>query len=483
MHQSELIWTVGGMTCNQCVKKITAKLVNLPGVDDVKVNLAQNTVKIVYDDQAVTEAELEAAIRQAGYTVGKNYKPEQNQTRRSVGLILVVLAIYLILNRLGVFTFVPEVASGMSYIMLFAVGILTSFHCIAMCGGINLAITGSQSGQNKRHAIPTEPAAPGKNFLPGFLYNAGRITSYTIIGGLAGALGGVFSFTDSARNTIMVIAGLFMILMGAKMIGVFQRVPLPNLPLPRFFSRWSEKIRGSSPYLVGLLNGFMPCGPLQTMQIYALGTASFLSGALSMFFFSIGTAPLMLGLSFIAGSLNEKRNKMLRYASAVLVIVLGLQMAGRVIAPAAQPLTGWLRSQSASSVSAIASVNGDYQEVSFDLAGGRYKPIVVQAGMPVRWTITAEAGDINGCNRMLYLEGYDGQVTLTPGDNIIEFTPLEPGTIRYACWMNMIVSSITVVEDISSLPDLAESGTPSGIQTEYLEEDSFPLPACCCCVD
>jgi len=60
----------------------------------------------------------------------------------------------------------------------------------------------------------------------------------------------------------------------------------------------------------GLLNGFMPCGPLQAMQLYALGTGSFIAGATSMFMFSLGTVPLMFGLgaiSSIAGGKLRKR--------------------------------------------------------------------------------------------------------------------------------------------------------------------------------
>ena len=60
------------------------------------------------------------------------------------------------------------------------------------------------------------------------------------------------------------------------------------------------------PFYIGLLNGLMPCGPLQAMQIYALGTGSFVMGAASMFFFSVGTVPLMFGFGVLSSILSKK---------------------------------------------------------------------------------------------------------------------------------------------------------------------------------
>ena len=72
-----------------------------------------------------------------------------------------------------------------------------------------------------------------------------------------------------------------------------------------------------------MLNGLMPCGPLQTMQLYALGTGSLFSGALSMAAFAAGTIPLMLAFALVAATLPRKVLPHLVRASAVLVLLLG----------------------------------------------------------------------------------------------------------------------------------------------------------------
>jgi plastocyanin domain-containing protein len=80
------------------------------------------------------------------------------------------------------------------------------------------------------------------------------------------------------------------------------------------------------------------------------------------------------------------------------------------------------------------------------LSSGRYEPITVQKGIPVKWIIKAEEGSINGCNNSIVIPQYGMQKDLSIGDNIIEFTPTESGTVPFSCWMGMISSQITVVD-------------------------------------
>ena len=80
------------------------------------------------------------------------------------------------------------------------------------------------------------------------------------------------------------------------------------------------------------MNGLMPCGPLQAMQLYALGTGSFLAGALSMFIFSLGTVPLMFGLGALSSLLSSKFTSRMMKVSAALVLLLGLVMVNRGLA-------------------------------------------------------------------------------------------------------------------------------------------------------
>ena len=119
------------------------------------------------------------------------------------------------------------------------------------------------------------------------LYNAGRVVSYTVIGAVVGLVGSVFSVSIYLRGIIIIIAGAFMLLMALSMLGLIR------FRLPHFCEfRFSRGKYGA--FAIGLLNGLMPCGPMQAMQLYALSTGSAFSGALAMFLFALGTVPLML---------------------------------------------------------------------------------------------------------------------------------------------------------------------------------------------
>jgi hypothetical protein len=95
-----------------------------------------------------------------------------------------------------------------------------------------------------------------------------------------------------------------------------------------------------------------------------------------------------------------------------------------------------------------AQVEGEIQVVKTELASGRYEPIAVQVGIPVRWTIHAEPGTVNGCNNRIIIPEYGKmQKTLEIGDNVLEFTPTRSGSFVYTCWMGMIRGRITVLDE------------------------------------
>lgn len=99
----------------------------------------------------------------------------------------------------------------------------------------------------------------------------------------------------------------------------------------------------------------------------------------------------------------------------------------------------------------IAVINGDYQEVGFDLTQNGYETITVQKGIPVKFHIRADQQNITSCNGTLIIPEFNSQIDLKAGDNVVEFTPTKSVTIPYSCWMGMINSSIIVVDDLSKV--------------------------------
>jgi sulfite exporter TauE/SafE/copper chaperone CopZ len=475
--QRTKILRIGGMTCISCQNRIEKKLKSTAGVESAEVNYTTGTAAVTYDSERVTEEEIRAVIEHLDYRVldGAHKGTSAESGTRIVGTLVIILALYMLLRQFGITALTsafPLAEAGMGYGMLFVIGLITSVHCVAMCGGINLS-----------QCIPNAAAAENRNstevLLPSILYNGGRVISYTVVGAAVGALGQVFTVSGRMQGIVQLAAGVFMIIMGINMLGMFPGLRRFSFHLPNVFTRRIEEKKEASknPLIVGLLNGLMPCGPLQAMQLYALSTGSPAGGAIAMFLFSIGTVPLMFFVGALSSVLSRKFTARVMKAGAILVTVLGLTMLsnGWSLGGLPDPLSFIPRLNApftGTPVNAAVTapfepvVAGGVQIVNSTLSGGRYPAITVQEGIPVKWIIDAPQGSINGCNNRMIIREYGIEYRFKTGENIIEFTPARTGKIPYSCWMGMIRSSITVVAAGESVTAEAEPDTapkPAGV--------------------
>jgi sulfite exporter TauE/SafE/copper chaperone CopZ/plastocyanin domain-containing protein len=469
-----LVLHIGGMTCVNCQTRIEKKLKSIPGVEDAAVNFTTGTAALTYNAQRLTLDDIAAVIEDLGYKVLDD--KARIPVGRIIGTLVIILSLYVLLRSLGVSALTsgfPLAEDGMGYGMLFVIGLVTSVHCAAMCGGINLS-----------QCIPS-PGTPerGQVLRPSALYNAGRVVSYTLVGIIVGALGSVITLSGRFQGAVQLAAGVFMMIMGINMLGIFPALRRFNPRMPGIFARKIEaltasvsgtvssqrqKPRGKNPLVVGLLNGLMPCGPLQAMQLYALSTGSPVTGGISMFLFSLGTVPLMFGIGALSSALstvfgNRAFTRRVMKAGAILVTVLGMTMftngwnlsgfnfnfpdaAAAFFKPLSSPPSGTETYASfASAAETSPLIENGVQVVNSTLSPGRYPAITVQQGIPVKWTINAPGGSINGCNNRLIIREYGIEHRFVPGENVIEFTPEKTGKFSYSCWMGMIRSSITVI--------------------------------------
>ncbi|MCC8150305.1 MAG: sulfite exporter TauE/SafE family protein, partial [Lachnospiraceae bacterium] len=219
-------------------------------------------------------------------------------------------------------------------------------------------------------------------------------------------------------------------------------------PYPRLSATLSATIQSvgkHSSFATGLANGLMPCGPLQSMQVYAIASGSMLTGALSMFSFCLGTIPLVFAFGLAAGILKMRWRQRMLQVGSVLLVIMGIFMIQNNLV-----LTGFSVSPTVSSTNTdgavVSAIDGDVQYVTTTLHANGYDDIQVTAGIPVVWTIEVGESNLNGCNNEIVLSAFDQQVKLTTGEVVIEFTPLEEGTYAYSCWMGMLKNTITVVE-------------------------------------
>jgi sulfite exporter TauE/SafE/plastocyanin domain-containing protein/copper chaperone CopZ len=445
---------VKGMTCTSCEKRIEKNTKNLPGIINAKCSYKNETVTIEYNLELYNKKIIINTIESLGYVVlVKSYK----DFSKYIGVGIIILAIIL----LGKFTTgfnMDKALINASYFMLFIIGAITSLHCIGMCGGIMMSQTLSSPNKNKSEAIK-----------PALLYNIGRIISYTMLGGIVGAVGSIFSVSPKITAIIQIIASLYMILIGLNMMG-FNILRSINIKPP--FSNCTKVKRNKSPISIGLLNGFMPCGPLQTMQLYALSTGSAILGAKSMFFFALGTVPLMLIFGALSTLfINGKNAINLMKFSGVLIIVLGLIMANRgftvVGLNISEPFSAKENADVTIEDNQLPKIENGVQiiKTTADIFGYSPRTIYVEKNKPIKWIIAGET--LTSCNNEIIIPSLGQRIKLTEGENIINLDNTDE-TIKYSCWMGMLSGTIKVVDNLNNI----------SLSEKEPNDKSFP-PSCC----
>lgn len=336
----------------------------------------------------------------------------------------------------------PKLSRDMSYGLLILIGFLTSFHCVGMCGPLILGYT-AKSATNGH-----------KSYATHLLYGIGKTLSYTSIGALFGAFGSIVAFTPYTQGAVGVAAGVFLVLFGLHMLGVFPSLSRFQFKAPKFLMRFvgKEYRKHSNPFVIGLLNGLMIiCGPLQAMYVMAAGTGSWSQGAAILFFFGIGTLPLLLGFGFLTSLLSTNLTPKLLKASGVIVMALGAIMLNRGLAVTGtgvdfNTLVARVSQQLSPTVAESPSCETE-QIINMDVVKTGFKPnkFTLRKGVPVKWVINAK--ELNECNKAIVVPQYGLDIKFEPGIQVIEFTPTEIGVVPWSCWMGMIPGTFIVVDN------------------------------------
>ena len=216
----------------------------------------------------------------------------------------------------------------------FMIGLAGSFHCIGMCGPIVLALPGSQDNAFR---------LAGSRLL----YNGGRTLTYGFMGLIMGLIGETISLGGYQRPLSITIGVL--ILLGVILPARFMQRFYPADTYGRFtarlknlWSRFFQKNTYGSLFVIGLLNGFLPCGLVYMALAGSLAVGSIAGGVSYMLLFGLGTIPVMLAMAFAGNFIGLKArrfiNRLLPVGAAliaVLFILRGLALGIPYISPPA----------------------------------------------------------------------------------------------------------------------------------------------------
>ena len=213
-----------------------------------------------------------------------------------------------------------------SIISIIIIAFLGSFgHCVGMCGGIVVAYSSTKiktSWTKQTQAISH------------LLYSLGRTTTYMILGAIFGFVGGVVSFDNMTSGILLLTTGVMMMLIGLSLMGKIKFLTsiehgCSKSPLyQKTFKSLLSSNTFFSFYLLGMLNGLLPCGFVYVFAVTAASTGSPFWGAIVMMIFGLSTIPAMFSLGFFVGLFKQSnfRDIFVRVAS-YLVIAFGVYIA------------------------------------------------------------------------------------------------------------------------------------------------------------
>jgi uncharacterized protein len=200
-------------------------------------------------------------------------------------------------------------------IIAFTMGVIGSFHCMGMCGPLALS-------------LPINSDSTFSKFSGAFIYNAGRIITYSILGLIFGLIGRSFALLGFQQWLSILLGTLILLLFGLPKLfpAAFKKinpdwafVESVRMKIGKLFKEKTQ----SSLFSIGLLNGLLPCGLVYMAVASAIATGDISKGSLFMIFFGLGTLPVMWSIAFFGNYVGVTFRSKIRMAYPFMIVLIG----------------------------------------------------------------------------------------------------------------------------------------------------------------
>ena len=317
-NRKTYIFHVNGMHCKACIALSESELMDVPEVKSAKASLANLSVEVTgeFGDKTPEHIarDLSEVLKPHGYTLSlekQRHSPKWSDFNLAFPVAAGFVGLFLLLQKLDIVNLATTGTVG--YGAAFIVGLIASVStCMAVVGGLVLSMS-------------TSFAKEGDKVRPPVLFHIGRLVSFFILGGVIGALGSVFQLGVSATLALGLLIGIVLLILGINLLDVFPWMKRLTPSLPALIGKHIHGLKNVNhvltPVLVGIATFFLPCGFTQSMQLYALTTGSFWTGAVTMFVFALGTLPVLSLLSFGSLGIHTKTSSGVFFKTAGLVVV------------------------------------------------------------------------------------------------------------------------------------------------------------------
>jgi len=446
-------YDIEGMHCRSCEILIEGKVGQIPGVDRVSADSKKGKLSIESKKEVSDEA-ISKMIKETEYRLIKSKtdtKVEPDYDYRNFMIALLIFGTFLIVgyetNIINIFSAKPKI--GSSLITVFLVGLAAGFStCMAVVGGLVLGLSSKYSNQHP-------DLNPLQKIKPQLIFNLGRIVFFSIFGGILGLGGSILQLSGFSLGIITLILGIYLLFLGIKLLGFFPNL-IDRLTLPKSISKKfkigeksNQAYTNTNAFVLGGLTFFLPCGFTQAVQVFALASGKFTTGAIMMGVFALGTTPGLITIGSLSAFLKEGNISRIFFKTVGLLLIFlawvnlghGLTQSGVTLPKLGSNQTSTQTDNSLES----APLEDGKQVIKMDQYSTEYRPnyFILKRGVPTKWIITAN--DIGSCSSFLTVPELGIKKFLDQKENVIEFTPEKFGKIRFSCSMGMYSGTFEVI--------------------------------------
>lgn len=443
-----IVIPIEGMHCRACEITIKDSLEKVPRVIAASASLKTKSATIEAISQP-SQADLLKAVQSAGYNIGTAKQPWISRNPADykdffIG-VLIVVTLAIIYNVFGISKIITvgspsKGGLGIALLTGLAAGVST---CMALVGGLVL-------GLSAKHAQKHPSATSIQKFRPHLFFNVSRVVSFFILGGIIGLLGATFQLQGATLGISLIIVGIVMLTLGLQLTKLFPRVSAGRISLPPAIANFlglkkhtDKEYSHKSAIALGAISFFLPCGFTQIMQLYAISSGSFITGALIMSIFAIGTAPGLLGIGGLTSVIKKQSSGRLFKIAGVAVMAMAL-----INISNGYNLTGFqLPSFGAQATTAASDGSVQTVETTYTLDGDiNPKSFTLKSHTAYKFIVNSK-DDGQGCMSTIMIPGLFNKPLVLEKDKqqILSFTTQGSGSYKITCAMGINRGSIKVI--------------------------------------
>jgi sulfite exporter TauE/SafE/copper chaperone CopZ len=431
---------IKGMHCASCEILLEKELMKINKVQKCKLSHKKGTLHINCEGEMPFE-EIEKVVEKNGYHIAKKDEKKYEKKKMTLDdyaqifvIFFGVAAIAWLLQKFEITRFFPEFGSNAGIFVALLLGVVASLStCLILIGGIVLSFGNMyQVKEDAKHPWLSRS-------LPHIYFHIGRIVGFALLGGLLGLIGSKINYSLSFTGWLTIIVAIIMLYIGLQIVGFVPSITKFGFHLPKSLSKKIHSLEKSNnpltPMIIGVLTFLLPCGFTQSMQVTAIASGSFVTGALIMGAFAVGTLPALFSLGLGSSYARKSEFKFVNRLIGIVVVFFAIYSlnSGLVLSGSNFTLDFWSQGVGSGAVQMEEGVQVAKMDVDWTFEPNEF---VVQKGVPVRWEINGI--NVSGCSNEIVIPSMNISKKIEQGLNVVEFTPEKSGTLPFSCWMGMI---------------------------------------------